>query len=252
VGGFCFLTDAELLTFDVVGMPADSPMGYFVECNLRYPAELHALHNAYPLAPEHVYILEEMLSDMVRLMQDVTGVAHFPCTKLVSNLHDKTCYITHYRCLQFYLAHGLVLDKIHRVVAFTQSIYMLPFIKFCNNGRKKAKSEFESSYKLIANAFYGKTVENVQKRANDRLIADPAKFVRSVLKASYKHSSITNADLAMVENFCTHTHTHTHTHTPTPVTGGALRQPCVNSHWLSLWEPCIFDPTQNRSLLTDH
>jgi len=27
------------------------------------------------------------------------------------------------------------------------------------------------------------------------------------------------------------------------------RQPCVNSHWLSLWEPCIFDPpTESTSL----
>ena len=148
VGGFRFLTDAELLTFDVAGMSADSLTGYFVECDLRYPTELHALHNAYPLAPEHVYILEEMLSDTVRLMQDVTCVAHFPCTKLLSNLRDKTRYVTHYRCLQFYLAHGLVLDKIHCVVAFTQCTYMLPFIKFCNDGRKNAKSEFESSLYL--------------------------------------------------------------------------------------------------------
>ena len=113
-------------------MPANLPTGYFVECNLRYPTELHTLHNAYPLAPEHVYIVKEMLSNTVRLMQDVTGVAHFPCTKLVSNLRDKTRYVMHYRCLQFYLAHGLVLDKIHYVVAFTQRTHMLPFIKFCN------------------------------------------------------------------------------------------------------------------------
>jgi len=26
-----------------------------------------------------------------------------------------------------------------------------------------------------------------------------------------------------------------------------LRQPCVNSHWLSLWEPCIFDPPPTES-----
>jgi len=90
VGGFHFLTDAELLAFDVAGVPANSLMGYFVECDLRYPAELHALHNAYPLVSKHVYIVEEMLSDTVRLMQDVTGVTHFPCTKLVSSLCDKT------------------------------------------------------------------------------------------------------------------------------------------------------------------
>jgi len=130
VGGFRFLTNAELLAFDVAGVPANSLTGYFVECDLRYPTELHVLHNAYPLVPEHVYIVEEMLSDTVRLMQDVTGVAHFPCTKLVSNLRDKMRYVTHYRCLQFYLTHGLVLDKIHRIVAFTQRTYMLQFIKF--------------------------------------------------------------------------------------------------------------------------
>jgi len=193
VSGFRFLTGAELLAFDVADVSTDSQTGYFVDCDLRYPAELHALHNAYPMAFEHMYIVEEMLSDTVRLMQDVTGVAHFPCTKLISNLHNKTRYVTRYRCLQFYLAHGLVLDKIHRVVAFSQRTYMLPFIKFCNDGRKNVKSEFESSlYKLIANAFYGKTVENVRKRVNVRLIADPAKFVHSVSKASYKRSSIIN------------------------------------------------------------
>jgi len=191
--------DAELLAFDVVGVPADSPTGYFVECDLCYSTELHVLHNAYPLAPENEYIIEEMLNDTLHLMHDVTGVAHFPCTKLVSNL---SCYVTHYCCLQFYLAHGLVLDKIHRIIVFTQRTYMLPFIKFCDNVRKNAKSEFDSSlYKLIAKEFYGKTVENVRKRANVHLIADPAKFVRSVSKASYKRSSIINANLAMVENY---------------------------------------------------
>jgi len=88
VGGFRFLTDAELLTFDIAGISADSPTGYFVECDLRYPTELHALHNTYPLAPEHVYILEEMLSDTVRLMQDVTGVE----TRLKFARQDALCY----------------------------------------------------------------------------------------------------------------------------------------------------------------
>jgi len=148
-----------------------------------------------------MYIVEEILSDTLWLMQDVTGVTHFLCTKLVSNLRDMTCYVTHYCCLQFYLAHGLVLDKIHRIVAFTQHTYMLSFIKFCSDGRKNVKPEFESSsYKLIANAFYSKTVENVRKCANVCLIADPAKFVHSVSKAFHKRSSIINANLAM-ENF---------------------------------------------------
>jgi len=46
IGGFRFLTDAELLTFDVADVSANSSTGYFVECDLCYPTELHALHNA--------------------------------------------------------------------------------------------------------------------------------------------------------------------------------------------------------------
>jgi len=120
---------------------------------------------------------------------------------MISNLRDKTRYVTHYHCLQFYLAHGLVLDKIHRIVAFFLSVQVHAAVHhFCNDGRKNVQSEFDSSlYKLIVNAFYGKTVENMQKHANVRLTADPTKFVCSISKVSYKCSSIINADL-MVEN----------------------------------------------------
>jgi len=44
-----------------------------------------------------MHIDEEMLSDMLRVMLDVTGVGHYPCTKWVSNLHDKMHYVTRYR-----------------------------------------------------------------------------------------------------------------------------------------------------------
>ena len=184
VGGFWLLTDSELAVFDVTSMPADSSVGYFVECDLRYPTNLHDIHNAYPLAPEHVKNEELMLSDTLRFMLNKTDSKYTPSTKLVANLHDKTHYVTHYRCLQFYLTHGLELIKVHQVIAFNQSRYMLLFTKFCNDGRKNAQSDFESSlYKLIA-----KTVENVRKHSNICLIADKNRFVRVVAKATYKRA----------------------------------------------------------------
>jgi len=195
------LSDDEVAAFDVVTMPDDSPVGYFIECDLHYPPHLHDLHNAYPLAPEHVKIEESMLSDTLRFMLNETNTKHTSSTKLVTNLHDKTHYVMHYCCLQFYLTHGLELIKVHRVIAFNQSRYMLPFIKLCNDGRKNAQSDFEASlYKLIANAFYGKTVDNVPKRSNIRLIADSTKFVRAISKATYKRSAVMNDQLALVEN----------------------------------------------------
>jgi len=148
----------------------------------------------------NVHIVKEMLSDTLLLMLDVTGVAHYPCTKLVSNC------VTRRATSRTIAAYSSISPTPHwkdtRHCCILSAHLHAAFIKFCNNGRKNAQSDFESSlYKLIANEFYGKTVENMHKRANVRLIADPAKFVRSVSKASHKHLSRINEDLAMVENF---------------------------------------------------
>ena len=53
VDGFRFLTESELVDFDVTAVPVDSETGYFVECYLHYPPHLHDAHNAYPLTSLH-------------------------------------------------------------------------------------------------------------------------------------------------------------------------------------------------------
>ena len=59
--------------------------------------------------------------------------------KLVSNLHDKTKYVIHIRNLKQVLNHGLVLNKIHRVIKFNQNAWLKPYIDMNTNLRKKCK-----------------------------------------------------------------------------------------------------------------
>ena len=40
-----------------------SPIGYFLEVEIKYPDELHELHNDYPLAPEEIAVSSDMLSN---------------------------------------------------------------------------------------------------------------------------------------------------------------------------------------------
>ena len=37
-------------------------VGYVLEVDLKYPKELHELHNDYPLAPEKLAVTNDMLS----------------------------------------------------------------------------------------------------------------------------------------------------------------------------------------------
>ena len=48
--------------FDVNSIYEKSEIGNFLEINLKYPDELHELHNHYPLAPEKHVVTNDMFS----------------------------------------------------------------------------------------------------------------------------------------------------------------------------------------------
>ncbi|KAF0138609.1 MAG: hypothetical protein FD143_3637, partial [Ignavibacteria bacterium] len=62
IRNFKWLSNDEWAVLDWRSIPDDSPIGYFLECDLLYPAALHDAHNEFPLAPEKRFIQSEMLS----------------------------------------------------------------------------------------------------------------------------------------------------------------------------------------------
>lgn len=53
--GFKWLTKSEIKTFDVLTIPDNSPIGYFIECDVEYPTSLHDSHNDLPFLCEKKY-----------------------------------------------------------------------------------------------------------------------------------------------------------------------------------------------------
>ena len=47
-----------------------SPIGQFLEVDLKYPDELHELHNNFPLAPETIGVSSDMLSKYCKKVAD--------------------------------------------------------------------------------------------------------------------------------------------------------------------------------------
>ena len=91
-------------------------IGYFLEVDLKYPDELHELHNDYPLAPEKLAVSSDMLSKYCKKIADKYVIKIGDVKKLIPNLSNKINYVVHYRNLQLYLSLGIKLTKIHRVL----------------------------------------------------------------------------------------------------------------------------------------
>ena len=106
--------------FAVNSVSEKSPIGYFLEVNLKYPDELHQLHNDYPLAPEKLAICSDMLSKYFKEI-DKYEIKVRDVKKKILNLGSKTKYVLHYKNLQMYLSLGMKLTEIHRVLKFKQS-----------------------------------------------------------------------------------------------------------------------------------
>ena len=54
--GFKWLNQKEIDRFDVKSIEENSSIGYILEVDLKYPSELHELHNGCPLAPAKLEI----------------------------------------------------------------------------------------------------------------------------------------------------------------------------------------------------
>ena len=187
----------------VLSYSDDDDKGYILEVDLEYQKELHDLHRDYPLAPEIMSVSENMLSPVQKeIHKQYYGkdASDEKTNKLILNVMDKKKYVLHISALKFYFEHGLKLKKVQRVISFNQADFLKPYIDFNTEKRKNAKTEFEKDlFKLLNNAVYGKTLENVRNHNDFRLINTPERFQKLVNKPSYKHRHIINEDLVVVE-----------------------------------------------------
>ena len=97
--------------FDSNRYSRNSSKGCVLEVDLKYPKELHELHNDYHLAPDKIEIKKEMLSNYQLKIVDFCNIPIGNVKKLVPNFYDKEKYVLHYDNWQLYLRLGLKLKK---------------------------------------------------------------------------------------------------------------------------------------------
>lgn len=138
----------------ILNLKDDADYGYIFEVDLIYDKSLHDLHNDLPFCPEK---------------RGIPGITN--TDKLMLTFYDKHKYIVHYSMLKLALEHKLVLKKVHRVLQFKQCAWLKTYIDLNTNLRAQAKNEFEKDfYKLLNNAIFGKSIENLRKRSEINLV----------------------------------------------------------------------------------
>ena len=197
--GFRWMTKNQIDKIDLAKYKEDSNKGLILEVDLEYPKELHNLHNDYPIGPKKVKVTENMLSgyckNLAKKYKISTGLVH----KLIPTLSNKEKYVLHYRNLQIYTDLGLKITKVDRVLEFNQSAWLKQYIDFNTQKRTNAKNAFDKDFfKLMNNSVFGKTMENIKKRVDVRLVTDEKKLSKMAAKPTYVSCKIFNENLVAV------------------------------------------------------
>ena len=194
----------DIKTTDDVMEYEDNDIGYLLEVDLHYPKHLHDHHKDYPLAPELMSVKENMVSDVskdiYKCYNDGKTVRDEKTSKLLLTLYDKDKYVIHIRNLKYYLEKGLVLKQVHRCIKFNQSEWLKEWIDFNTEKRKEATNDFDKDlFKLMNNAVYGKTMEDVRGHVDFELVDTPERMEKLLNAPTLKHRHILNDNLVGVE-----------------------------------------------------
>ena len=181
INGFKWVNDISRINKKFIkSYDKNSDKGYTLEVDVDYVSKLHKLHSDMP------FLLEKMKIDKTQ--------------KLVCNLRDKKKYVVHISILKEALNHGLKLKKVHRVMEFNQEAWLKKYIDINTELRKKASNDFEKDFfKLMNNAVFGKTMENVTKHRDMKLVKTNNKRNKLVSEPNYHTRKLISENLSIIE-----------------------------------------------------
>ena len=108
-------------------------------------------------------------------------------------------YVVYIRALKQVLNQELILKKVHRVIQFIQEAWLKPYIDMNTNLRKEAKNEFEKNFfKLINNAVFGKTMENVRNHRDIKIVTTNRQRNRLVSEPNYHTTKRISENLLII------------------------------------------------------
>ena len=183
VGDFKWIDKDDMSKFNeqfIKNFDENSDKGYIFEVDVGYPENIRMLHSDLAFLPERMKINK--------------------CDKLVCNTHNKGNYEVHIRSLKQALNHGLKLTMIYRIFEFRQEEWLKPYIEMNIKLRMQAKNDFDKDFfKLVNNSVFGKTMENVRKHRDIKIVTTDKRRSMLASEPNYHSAIYISKDLLIME-----------------------------------------------------
>ena len=106
----------------------------------------------------------------------------------------------HIKSLKQALNNGLKLKKVHRITEFNQEAWLKPYINMNTELRKVAKNDLKKDFfKLMNNLVFGKTMENIRKHRDIKLVTTNKRRSKLVSEPIYRSLNYISEDLSIIE-----------------------------------------------------
>ena len=153
---------------EMLKTPDDSDIGYFSEVDLKYPDEIKEKTKNFPFCPENKKNDPDKIKDY---MNKIKPMNYTKSKKLICDWTDEKKFLIHYRMLKFHVRHGMVVEKIHKIISFKQNKGLEIYISFNTQKRNRAKNDFEKNFfNFPVNAAFGKFLEGIRNRLKLKII----------------------------------------------------------------------------------
>ena len=160
------------------------------EVDIEIPENLHNKFKDFSVCPDIKSIDENNSSDYQKYLNDKLNTKYNEKDKkLILDLLPKKNYKVYYKNLEYYLKLGIKVTKVHKILTFDEKSFLKEYIDLNTNLRKYAKNDLEKDlFKLINNAIFGKSMENVLNRSNIKLINnDPEKLLKLIKEPNFEN-----------------------------------------------------------------
>ena len=152
---------------EILAAVIDGTLFGMIECDIHVPPELRPYFSEMQPVFKNVTVTRDDIGPFMRQYAEENDIMSAPRRMLVGSFHGIKLLLAT-PLLRWYLAHGLVVDRVYQVVDYEPNPCFQRFGESVSAARRNGdvdpdKSIIADTMKLLGNSAYGKTVTNVDR-----------------------------------------------------------------------------------------